>query len=138
MGLIDSAINAAAAPLRFVINAAAQGSEAIVDPLDDIEDIQQHVLGAVDVIKDATEQIEAHVAVIETLATSLAPLSAAVTELSTQLQALPALTESVAQLSAKLDVIADVLEPLVHVEQDIGKVGHLFSRRRQIPPANGG
>jgi ABC-type transporter Mla subunit MlaD len=134
MGLIESAVDAATAPLRMVLDGVARGTASVADPLNDIEDIQEHVLRAVDVIKDATEQIEAHVAVIEKLATSLVPLSAAVTELGAQLQALPALTESVAELSAKLDVVADVLEPLVHMEQDVGKVGHLFSRRRQIAP----
>lgn len=132
MGLIDGAIDLATAPLRFVVNGVVRGTDAVADPLNDIEDIQEHVLGAVEVIRDATEQIEAHVAVIESLATSLLPLTEAVTQLSAQLQALPDLTEAVTQLSAKLDVVADVLEPLVHMEQEVGKVSHLFGRRRQI------
>lgn len=137
MGLINSAIDVATAPLRFVVNGVAKGTASVADPLNDIEEIQEHVLGAVEAIRDATDQMEAHVAVIEALATSLIPLSQAVTELSNQLQALPALTESVAALTDKLDVVADVLEPLVHMEGDVAKVGHLFSRRRQIPPPNG-
>lgn len=132
MGLIDSAIDLATAPLRFAVNSVVRGTDAVADPLNDIEDIQEHVLGAVEVIRDATEQIEAHVAVIESLATSLLPLTDAVTQLSAQLQALPDLTGAVTELSAKLDVIADVLEPLVHIEQEVGKVSHLFGRRRQI------
>jgi methyl-accepting chemotaxis protein len=132
MGLIDSAIDIATAPLRLVVNGVVRGTDAVADPLNDIEDIQEHVLGAVEVIRDATEQIEAHVAVIESLATSLLPLTEAVTQLSAQLQALPDLTEAVTQLSTKLDVVADVLEPLVHIEQEVGKVSHLFGRRRQI------
>jgi len=51
------------------------------------------------------------------------------------MSSLPALTESVASLTAKLDVVADVLAPLAHAEQDMARVGHLFGRRRQPPPA---
>ena len=127
MGLID----AATAPLRYVLQSAEHEADAVRD----LEQIQVHVLHAVEAIKDAAEQVEAHVEVIETLVTTLGPLTAAVAQLSEQMQALPALVESVDALNAKLDVVADVLEPLAHAEQDVTKIGHLFSRRKSKPPA---
>jgi hypothetical protein len=130
MGLID----AATAPLRYVINGVVEHGSEAAEPLHDLEQIQAHVLHAVEAIKDATEQIEAHVGVIDTLVSSLVPLTAAVTRLSDEMASLPALTESVASLTARLDVIADVLAPVEHAEQDVARVGHLFGWRRQVPP----
>ncbi len=77
MGLID----AATAPLRYVINGVVEHGTEATEPLRDLEQIQAHVLHAVEAIKDATEQIEAHVEVIDTLVSSLVPLTAAVTRL---------------------------------------------------------
>jgi methyl-accepting chemotaxis protein len=130
MGLID----AATAPLRYVINGVVEHGTEATEPLRDLEQIQAHVLHAVEAIKDATEQIEAHVEVIETLASSLAPLTAAVVKLTQQLESFPALTDSVGELNERLAVIADVLEPLAHAEQDVRKVGSIFSRHRSAPP----
>ena len=129
MGLID----AATAPLRYVLHSAEGEAHAVV-PIHDVEQMQTHVLSAVEAIKDATEQIEAHVEVIETLASSLAPLTAAVVKLTQQLESFPALTDSVGELNERLAVIADVLEPLAHAEQDVRKVGSIFSRHRSAPP----
>jgi methyl-accepting chemotaxis protein len=128
MGLID----AATAPLRYVLSGAEHEASAVQD----LEDIQIHVLAAVEAIKDATDQVEAHVEVIETLANSLAPLTAAVTRLTAQMQSLPALVESVDALTEKLDVVVETLSPIAHAEQDVTKVGHLFSRRKLTPPAD--
>jgi chromosome segregation ATPase len=130
MGLIDLAT----APLRYVINEVTEHEAEVVSPLRDIEEIQTHVLAASVAIKQATEQIEKHVAVIETLATSLEPLTVAVAKLADQMQALPELSRSVSELTAKLDVVAEVLTPLALVEQDAARVGHLFSRRRAATP----
>lgn len=130
MGLIDLAT----APLRYVINEVTEHEAEVVSPLRDIEDIQTHVLAASVAIKQATEQIEKHVAVIETLATSLEPLTVAVAKLADQMQALPELSRSVSELTAKLDVVAEVITPLALVEQDAARVGHLFSRRRSVTP----
>ena len=129
MGLID----AATAPLRYVLNGAEHEADA-AKHVQDIEHLQTHVLGAVEAIKDATEQIEAHVEVIETLASSLAPLTAAVVKLTQQLESFPALADSVGELNERLGVVADVLEPLAHAEQDVRKVGGLFSRHRSAAP----
>jgi methyl-accepting chemotaxis protein len=126
MGLIDLAT----APLRYVINEVTEHEAEVASPLRDIEEIQTHVLAASAAIREATGQIEKHVAVIETLVTSLEPLTAAVAKLADQMQALPELSRSVSELTAKLDVVAEVLTPLALVEQDAARVGHLFSRRR--------
>ena len=119
MGLFD----AATAPLRWLLGGAEhEAAEAVevADPLKDIEEIQTHVLSAVEAIKDATEQIEAHVQVVETLATAVGPL-----------------TTAVESLTERLDVIAEALTPLARAEQDVGRLGHIFSRRRLGPPSGG-
>ena len=77
MGLIDSAIDARHGPAALRVQRRCRGTDAVAEPLNDIEEIQEHVLGAVEAIRDATEQIEAHVAVIEALATRCCPLSRA-------------------------------------------------------------
>jgi chromosome segregation ATPase len=109
MGLID----AATAPLRYVLHSAEGEAEAVV-PLRDIEHIQSHMAVAVEAIKDATEQIEAHVEVIEKLAASLIPL-----------------TDAVVTLTAQLGMVTEALAPVVEAEQEVSKLGHIFSRNRQ-------
>ena len=130
MGLID----AATAPLRYVLS----GAEHEADALKDLTRLEAHVVAAVDAIRETTEQVEAHVKVIETLAASLIPLTAAMTELAAQI---PALVEGVGALNTNLTVIDDVLEPLADAEQDLAhaehevtKLGSLFSRHRITPP----
>jgi len=129
MGLID----AATGPLKAVLGGSEREAEAM-SHVRDIEHLQTHVLGAVEAIKDATEQIEAHVEVIETLASSLVPLTAAVVKLTEQLESLPALTGSVGALNDRLAVIGEVLEPLAQAEHEVRKFGHMFSRHRVTPP----
>jgi hypothetical protein len=109
MGLID----AATAPLRYVLHSAESEADAVV-PVRDIEHIQSHVVFAVEAIKDATEQIEAHVAVIEKLAASLLPL-----------------TDAVVTLTAQLGMVTEALAPVVDAEREVSKLGHVFSRHRQ-------
>ena len=108
MGLID----AATAPLRYVLHSAESEAHAVV-PLRDVEHIESHVLSAIEAIKDATEQIEAHVEVIEKLASSLLPL-----------------TDAVVTLTAQLGTVTAALAPVVEAEQEVSKLGHLFSRHR--------
>ena len=109
MGLID----AATAPLRYVMGSAEHGVAADVR---DLEHLQMHVVSAVEALKDATEQIEAHVEVIESLATSLVPL-----------------TEAVVALTAQMAVITEVLAPLAGAEHEVTKVGSLFTRHKHHP-----
>jgi hypothetical protein len=108
MGLID----AATAPLRYVLHSAESEADAVV-PLRDVEHIQAHVVIAVEAIRDATEQIEAHVEVIEKLAASLLPL-----------------TDAVVTLTAQLGLVTAALAPVVEAEQEVSKLGHVFSRHR--------
>jgi hypothetical protein len=134
MGLID----AATAPLRYVLYGAEHEAAATAD----IARLEAHVVTAVDAIRETTEQLEAHAAVIERLAANLIPLTTAMTELSTQM---PALVDSVGSLNAKLDVVSEVLEPLAHAEQDVAhaehevtRIGNIFSRHKTTPPAPDG
>jgi DNA repair ATPase RecN len=129
MGLID----AATAPLRYVL----YGAEHEADALRDLSRLEAHVAAAVDAIRETTGQVEAHVEVIEKLAASLIPLTAAMAELSAQM---PALVESVGSLNRNLTVIDEVLEPLAqaqqdlaHAEHEVTKLGSLFSRHRTTP-----
>jgi hypothetical protein len=112
MGLID----AATAPLRYVLHSAESEADAAM-PVRDIEQIQMHVVTAVEAIKDATEQIEAHVEVIEKLAASLLPLTDAVVTLTTQ-----------------LSLVTEALAPVVEAEQEVSRLGHVFSRHRAPQP----
>jgi|SRR5579884_651081 len=111
MGLLDLPL----APLRAALRTAERDIERTV-PVHDIERIQRHVLETAEAIRRATESIESHVAVIETLATSIAPL-----------------TESVNRLTAQLAEINTVLKPVAAVERDVSRLEHLFGRRR--PPS---
>ena len=125
MGLIDTAT----APLRYLLRSAESEADAVL-PVKDIDRIQTHLLGAVEAVREATDQIEAHVEVIETLAASLTPLTEAMVKLSEEMESLPALTQSVARLTAQLEVVTEVLTPIVRVEEKASKLGHLFSRHR--------
>jgi hypothetical protein len=106
MGLID----AATAPLRYVLHSAEGEAHAVV-PIRDVEQIQTHVLSAVEAIKDATEQIEAHAEVIEKLAASLLPLA-----------------DAVVTLTAQLSLVTEALAPVAEAEQEVSKLGHFFGR----------
>jgi hypothetical protein len=59
------------APIRSVLGVA---EHEVVAPVQSSREIEAHILEAVNAIHHATASIEQHVAVIETLATSVAPL----------------------------------------------------------------
>lgn len=109
MGLLDLAL----APLKAVIGSAERDIEV---PVRDIEHIQTRVLGTAEAIRQATESIESHIEVLETLANSIGPL-----------------TESVDRLTAQLAEINTVLAPVAATEREISRVEHFFGRRRQPP-----
>jgi methyl-accepting chemotaxis protein len=116
MGLLDTAL----APLRAILGSAEQEAEQAF-PVQDIEGIQLRVLETVEAIRDATEQIEAHVSMLEKLANSITPL-----------------TESVEKLTAQLGVITEVITPVAAAERDVAaaehdvaRVGRLFARHRR-------
>lgn len=122
-------IGAALSPIRAVLGAAEREAEDVL-PVREIEEIQQRVLEGVQAVRSATESIESHVEVLETLATSLPPL-----------------TEAVTQLSVQLGEILQVIAPIAAAERGVATLGHdvekaerfLFRRRHRgedpPPPA---
>lgn len=109
MSLLDLAL----APLRAVLRSVERETESVL-PIKDIEKIQTEVLSTAESIWRATESIDAHVAVIETLATSIAPL-----------------TQAVAQLTEQLAQINAALAPLESAERDVSRLEHMFGRHRR-------
>jgi methyl-accepting chemotaxis protein len=110
MGLLDPFL----APLR---GALAATEHDVVREIRGVEHIEHRVLEAADAIRDATESIEAHVGVIETLATSINPLA-----------------ESVNRLTAQMAELNQVLAPLAAAERDVSRLEHLFGRHRHGRP----
>ncbi len=132
MGLID----AATAPLRYVLYGVEREAAAVTD----FSALEAHVLTAVQAIRETTAHVEAHAQVIERLAATLVPLTAAMAELSAQM---PALVDSVGSLNARLDAFSEVLEPLAHAEHDLAhaehevtKIGNIFSRHKTTPASS--
>jgi hypothetical protein len=97
-------------PIRSVIGAAEHEAE-VVTPVREIEEIQKQILDGVGAMRRATESIEAHVEVVDTLANTLPTLTAAVQELTEQLAA-----------------VVTVLAPLSAAERDVAKVEREFTR----------
>jgi len=71
-------------PIRALLGSAEQD---VVQPLQETREIEGHILEAVEAIHSATASIEQHVAVIETLATSVGPLTSSVVLLAPMAQA---------------------------------------------------
>jgi hypothetical protein len=112
MGLVDIAL----APLRGLLSSAEREAEQTF-PVQDLEGIQTQVLETVEAVRDATEQIAAHVAMLETLADSITPL-----------------TQSVEKLTVQLGLIAAVLTPMAGAERDVSRLSHLLHHRPQDDP----
>lgn len=117
MGLLDGVINGGLAELRKLLGVVEQETEDVL-PVKDIEEIQTRVLDSVEAIRDATEQIEAHAAQLESLVNTL-----------------PVLTAAVQDLTKELGVIAEVLAPIASAERDVSKLSHLLGRHRREEPA---
>src|ERR1700678_4328275 len=109
MGLIDTALS----PLRAVLGSVEREAEHAI-PVKEIQGIQERVLETGEAIRKATESIEAHVEVLESLASSV-----------------PQLTDAVGLLTVQLGGIVEVLKPVAAMEADVAKVGHLFGRRNK-------
>ena len=114
MGLIDNALS----PLRAILGSVEREAEHAI-PVKGIQQIELRVLETGEAIRKATEQIEQHVEVLESLASSV-----------------PQLTEAVALLTVQLGGIVEVLRPVAAMEADVAKVGRLFSRHKgdNTPP----
>jgi hypothetical protein len=93
-------------------------------PLAETRDLEAKLLDAVEAVGRATDSIERHVEVIETLALSLPPLTDAVTLLSTQISELLRLTT-----------------PIASAEREVSRFTHLFGRHpheQEAAPQPGG
>ena len=95
-------------PIQSVLGGAERD---VAETVHETRDIEANMLGAVRAIEDATESIEKHVAVIETLATSVDPLRASVDRLTDTMQELVAM-----------------MAPMETAEHEMHRVGRFFGR----------
>ena len=101
-------------PIRSVLGGAERDA---VESLHETRDIEANMLGAVRAIENATDSIEKHVAVIETLATSVDPLRASVDRLTDTMQ----------------DLVA-MMAPIATAESEMHRAGRFFGRHRHDEP----
>jgi hypothetical protein len=106
-------------PVRSVARAVNQ------DALQPLEETERETLEAVKAIDRATESIEHHVEVIETLATSVGPLTESVDRLN----------ETVRDLVAVLAPLAAAEHGIEHAEADAQRVEHFLRFRRHREPS---
>jgi hypothetical protein len=85
--------------------------------LREADQVEHELEDAVAAIHRAADSMERHVAVVESLATSV-----------------PALTDSVNALVKELNGLLGVLAPLAAAEHEITRVERLFGRRRRAEP----
>lgn len=109
MGLLDLAL----APIRAVVSA---GERDVTHEIREVEHVEHGVLDTAGSIRDATESIEKHIAVLDTLASSIGPL-----------------TESVNRLTAQMAELNQVLSPMAGAEREISALEHVFGRHRHEP-----
>jgi hypothetical protein len=102
-------------PIRSVLGVAEHD---LVAPLEGTREIEAHILEAVNAIHHATASIEQHVAVIETLATSVAPLGA-----------------SVDRLTDTMHDLVELMAPMGAAEREAKHVEHFFGWHRHKKPA---
>jgi hypothetical protein len=128
MGLVDRALG----PIRSALGTAEHEAEHEVEralPVGEVEGIQKQILEGMNALRHTTESIEAHVAVVETLAAALPPMTDAVT----------ALTVRLGELLEVLAPIAAVERELAGAERDVARATHFFKRRQratEAPPAD--
>ena len=106
MSILDPFLN----PLRSILG-TAEHEVLEHTPMAETRDIEARLLEAVTAVHRATDSIERHVEVIETLA-----------------QSLPPLTESVTRLTNQLGELLTLTAPLAAAERDVSRVTHLFGR----------
>jgi uncharacterized protein YoxC len=101
-------------PIRSVLGVAEHD---LVSPLQGTREIETHILEAVNAIHHAAASIEQHVAVIETLATSVAPLGA-----------------SVNRLTDTMHDLVELMAPMGAAEHEVKHVEHFFGWHRHKKP----
>ena len=98
------------------------------DAVRPLADTERETLGAARAIEEATDSIERHVEVIETLATSVGPLTDSVDRLNATLR----------EIVALLAPVAGAEDEVRTAEQDVERAAHLFRfRHRGQPPEPG-
>lgn len=106
-------------PLRSLLG-EAEHAEADVEhhsPLGEVRELESKVDEAMSALHRAADSMERHVAVVEALASTLAPL-----------------TTSVIRLTDQLNDLLAVVAPLASAEREVSRVEHLFGRRRRAEP----
>jgi hypothetical protein len=101
-------------PIRSLLGGAEHD---VAESLHETRDIEANMLGAVRAIENATDSIEKHVAVIETLATSVDPLRASVDRLTDTMQEL-----------------VGMMAPMTTAEHEMNRVGRFFGRHHHDEP----
>lgn len=110
------------APLRALLGVTENTERDVVSrsPLHATRELEEELDHAVASIHRAADSMERHVAVLETLTTSV-----------------PVLSDSVNALVNELNQLRGVLAPLAAAERDISGLGHLFGRRQATRVAAG-
>ncbi len=103
-------------PIRSILGTAESSEAALArhSPLGATRELEHKIEEAVDATHRAVDSLERHIAVVETLADSLAPL-----------------TESVTRLSDQLGAILQVMAPLAGAERELSRAEHFFARHRR-------
>jgi hypothetical protein len=103
-------------PIRGILGITER---EVVETVHETRDIETDILGAVEAIESATAQLDRHVAVIETLATSVDPLRA-----------------SVDRLTDTMKELVSVLGPISAAEHEAKRMrGFLHRHHHDEPPA---
>jgi hypothetical protein len=97
--------------LRSAIGAAEEAEHDVTSPMQTTHELEQHLADAVTAVHRSCDSMERHIAVLETLADSLAPL-----------------TESVTRLTNELAPLARLAAPIGAAEQEVGELEHEVSR----------
>jgi hypothetical protein len=105
-------------PIRSILGAA---EKEVIEPVHETREIEAHILEAVEAIHSATDSIEQHVAVIETLATSVTPL-----------------TNSVDRLTDTMQDLVALLAPMAEAERGVSRVEHFLGWRHRKEPDQAG
>jgi uncharacterized protein YoxC len=109
----------------FVLRPVRSAVRAVnSDALRPLEETEHETLEAIRALEQATQSIEHHVEVIETLATSVGPLTASVDRL----------TDTMQDLVKMLGPLAGAEHEVQRAEEGVEHVEHVFGFRRHRKP----